>query len=673
VRAGYHHESEAPATGVAIESITPYTAEPDTAANRLKLLPRQLATAMLNRRLSVLAKKENAPFNSARVSVGESFKFFRDASVDLTCKPEQWQAALAVGEQELRRALDHGFQASELKEVVANTTNNFEQAVKSAATRRSSSLADQIASSILEQEVFVTPADELALFKPALDKVTPAECAAALRAAFAGSGRYVMITGNATIPGDPVAAITTAYDTSRAVAVQPPAAEAAIAWAYTDFGAPGKVTKREHVDDLDLTLVTFANGVRLNLKKTDFEAGRIQLMARVGNGAITEPRELRGVGALAGGTFIGGGLGKHSADDLRRILAGKNTGVGFQLSNEAFVFSAGGRGTTRDDLLLELQLMTAHLTDPGYRPEALRQAQRGIEQMYLGFEHTPNGPMSLEVANLIASGDPRFGTPPKEMLMARNFADVRGWLTPQFARGAIEVAVVGDLDVDATIDAVAKTLGALPAREPKPALPELHKVAFPAQPFLKDYTISSEIQKGLVTLYWPTNDAFDVKRARRLSMLANVFGDRLRVKIREEMGGSYSPRAISSASDTFPGYGYITTSIDVDPAMATKVGDAALALADDLAKNGVTEEELTRARQPALTSIKESARTNGYWLGNVLSRAQEKPEVLDWARSRQSDVEAITAAELSAYAKSYLGREHASRVTVLPVKAPAAP
>ena len=86
----------------------------------------------------------------------------------------------------------------------------------------------------------------------------------------------------------------------------------------------------------------------------------------------------------------------------------------------------------------------------------------------------------------------------------------------------------------------------------------------------------------------------------------------------------------------------------------------------------MTEDELTRAKQPALTAIKESLRKNAYWLGNVLARAQEKPEVLDWSRTRLPDVEAITTADLSALAKTYLGRDRASRVIVRPAAAPAA-
>lgn len=672
VRAGFHAEPESPATSVSLAVMAPYQREADNAANRVKRLPRQFAVSMLNRRLSVLAKREGAPFSSARASVTQGYNIFREATVDLTCKPDQWAAALAVGEQELRRALEHGFQAGELAETKASFRNSLEQAVRGAATRRSGNLAGEIAQSILDERVFSHPTANRDLYLPAIERITPADCLAALREAFAGNGRYLMVSGNTSIPGDAAAAILAAHAASAKVPVAPPAAEAEAKWAYTDFGAPGKVVKREKVADLDVTLVTFANGVRLNLKRTDFEAG-LRVSARVGTGGLTEPADRRGLAMLANSSFTAGGLGRHSVDDLRRLLAGRNASIGFRVGSDALELgnAGGGRGggsggTTRADLLLTLQLLTAHLTDPGYRPEALRQVRTGMEQMYTGFEHTPNGPLSTEVASLIAGGDHRFGVPARDVLMARNLDEVREWLSPQLKRGAIEVAVIGDLDVDETIDAVARTLGALPPRDPRPDLADLRRVSFPKEPFSREYRISSEIPKGVVSLYWPTTDASDIRRTRRLTMLASVFSDRLRVKIREEMGGTYSPRAGSSTSDTFVGYGYITSSIDVDPATAAKVREAVVELADDLARNGVTTEELERARLPARTSTRESLRTNSYWLQSVLARAQEKPEVLDWARSRSADIEAITAAELSALAKQYLGRDRVSRVTVLP-------
>ena len=664
VRTFYHSEPEAPSTSVSISTLTPYAGEPDTAANRLKDLPRDLASAIINRRLSILAKKEGAPFTSGRISVAESYDLYREASIDLTCKADQWPAALAIADQELRRVLAHGFSAAELREITANYVNSLEQSVKTAATRHSNALADDLVDTLNNDNVFTTPADDLALFKPALEKITPADCLAALRAAWAPPGRYVSVTGNAALPAiDSAKLITAAFDKSAALAVAAPAEESDTPWAYTDFGKPGAVATRTTVTDLDLTLITFANGVRLNLKKTDFEAGRIRVSARVGDGQITEPKDQPGLSSYAGNTFTAGGLGRHSTDELRRILAGKTVGAGFGIASDAFMFSGG---TNRDDLLLELQLITAHLTDPGYRPEAARQAAKGFERLYNSLAHTLNGPLTLEVTRLLANGDPRFGLPSQEVLAQRTLAEVRAWLAPQFATGAIELSIIGDLDIDATIAAVAQTFGALPPREAKVEHADLRKVSFPSEPFAKNYTVDTEIPKGLVALFWPTTDALEIHRTRRLSMLANVLTDRLRVKVREELGGAYSPSAGSSPSDTYPGYGFLAANVTVEPAKARQILDVVVALADELATKGVTADELDRAKQPVLTAVRESIRNNGYWLSAVLNRAQEKPESLDWARTRTTDIESITPAELTALAQQYFPATKPFRITVLP-------
>jgi zinc protease len=679
IRGFHHHEPEAPSTNVSIATVTPDIKEPDTAAVRLKRLPRSLAHGMLNRRLAILARREDAPFTAGSAGVGEAFNFYRQTAITLNCRDDQWADALAVADQELRRALEHGFQPAELNEVLAAVRNSLEQAVKTAPTRHSSVLAEAITEALLERDVFTSPADDLALYGPALEKVTVEDCLAAMREAWSPDHRLVMVTGNAkigeTAAGAPAAAagrtagapaepvIRDRYEKSRAVAVAPPEALAEQTWAYTDFGAPGRIVRREHVADLDVTLLAFENGVRLNLKHTDFEANRIRMTVRIGTGQLTEPADKPGLAFYTGQTFTEGGLGRHSVDDLRRILAGRTVGAGFMAGGDAFVINGL---TNREDLELQMQLVAARIADPGYRPEAARQARKAIDQIYLSLQHTASGPFTLEVAKLLASGDHRFGLPPKEVILQRNLDEVKAWLAPELARGAVEIAIVGDLDLEATIDAVAKTLGALPPRRARPSLDELRNVTYPGEPFFKRYEIPTEIPKGTIALYWPTTDGRDVRRARRLNMLGEVLSDRLRIKVREELGDAYSPGAGSSASDIYPGYGYMMAQVSVDPPRAAEVARIIVDIAGSMAASGVTEDELERARKPVLTSLRETARTNPYWLNSVLARAQERPEVLDWSRTRYRDNEAITKSEIDELARRYLVAQRASRVIVVP-------
>lgn len=73
-------------------------------------------------------------------------------------------------------------------------------------------------------------------------------------------------------------------------------------------------------------------------------------------------------------------------------------------------------------------------------------------------------------------------------------------------------------------------------------------------------------------------------------MLADIFQDRLRVKVREAIGATYGPRAQNNSSETFPGYGFTAASIDVAPSMADQVSKLTIDLADELSRTGVTDE-----------------------------------------------------------------------------------
>jgi zinc protease len=157
--------------------------------------------------------------------------------------------------------------------------------------------------------------------------------------------------------------------------------------------------------------------------------------------------------------------------------------------------------------------------------------------------------------------------------------------------------------------------------------------------------------------------------------LGQVLDDRLRVAIREKLGDAYAPEAGSDTSDTFTGYGLMIAEVGgAAPERAAEIAAAVRRIAGDLQAHGVTADELTRAKEPILTALRDSVRTNPYWLAAVLSRCQEYPDRLDWARSRQTDIAAITQAELSDLAKRYLAPEAACQVTARPAAAaPAKP
>ena len=125
----------------------------------------------------------------------------------------------------------------------------------------------------------------------------------------------------------------------------------------------GTVTTRKEVADMGITQLVLSNKVRVNLKSTDFEKGKIRLSARIGSGKLTQPKDKPMLDAFAQAVFEGGGLGKHSNDDLQQILAGRNVSSSLAIGEDAFTL---GGSTTPADFTTQCQLMCASITDPGF-------------------------------------------------------------------------------------------------------------------------------------------------------------------------------------------------------------------------------------------------------------------------------------------------------------------
>jgi len=670
----YYYEPEAPATTIRMTNINPYRLPDiptdDSPQKRVLDLILEVTVEMLNRRFMALSKEEGAPFLAARVVTKEEFGFYRETALQISTRAEQWREALALGSQELRRVQEYGFRPDELAVVVAELKTEVEAKARSAANRSSSTLANEIAEALHTGTVVTHPHFDYALYTPFLDHITVEQCNGVYPFLFgkppgSGQGLFISVSGNAVIeeagktPREVIRAVGLA---SEQVALEPLVERKTSEWAYADWGAPGSVVSDDYVEDLDLRLVRFANGVRLNFKKTSFEPGLIRVWSRVGEGRITEPEGMQGIGALAETAFNLGGLGAHSVEDLGRIFAGRSGGARFRLGDDAFILDAQ---LFPRDLQMSFQAIAAQLTDPGWRPEALRQTRRMIEQMYLSLKHTPNGPLATEVASLLLGGDSRFTMPEESVLLSRTMDEVRDWLGPQLAQGPLEVTVVGDVEAPVLIGIVAETLGALPPRAERRDLSAVRQVRFPDVPFNKSYRIPTQIDKGEVRVYWPATDGMDGYRARQLSLLNSVLEQRVREQVRQQMGASYSPSTAIRASLDFPGYGFFEVGCTVDPSQAQQVVELIVKIGDDLAQHGVTQAELSRSRKQLLTAVRQLVRNNRHWLVS-LSKAQEQPETLDFTRSVESDFEAITAEELSTLASEYLGGDRASRVVILP-------
>jgi zinc protease len=673
IQAFYHYEPEAGNTSITIETLSKKINPPDSVKQEEIQLRSNMANHIINKRLSEMLNDPDTPFTSAMISSGNYLNYLQGADINADCAPENWQKTLALIEQTLRKAMEYGFTQSEIDLAKKTFTAQLDKAAKASTTRESSHLARQIMHSLNSGQVFQSPDQIKMLQEPMIASVNAEELHAALKKDWNTDNRLIIVTGNVNLDNPstlPLNQILDTYTASMAVTIEPPEEKELIKFPYLPTPAQkGKIISREDITDLNIIHVEFENNVHLYIKPTDFKANEVKSALIFGNGVKQEPQENPGLAALAEKTVQLSGLGQITRDELKRALTGKNTRVVFQVDED--LFSLAGDSVS-DEIPLLFQLFHAYLNDPGFREDAYSLALAQYSQDYESLKHSINGGMIFHGSRFLAGGDTRFGLPDFDMFKNNSLDDIRNWITPVLKNAPIEISIVGDLDPELVIDLAATYIGSLPEKSEETNSYDPRQPIFPDGESLT-VSVPTVIPKGMITYAFLTDDYRDIHRNRRLSVLSEIISDRMRVKIREEMGASYTSYAYNAPSRAYDGYGLLSAVVQTDPKDTSEIIRALQVIAEDLATRGVIDDELSRAIKPILTSVKERVKTNPYWLNSVLKRASRYPAQLDWCRTFQEDYAAVTEQEVNDLARKYLDNVKAATVVIVPELKPESP
>ena len=653
-------------TSINYAVMRPWQDPADTLAERRQKLLEALARGIFNRRLQKLADTPGSPLLGGGMGTQEERDAALVTSLGVAAKDGAWKDALTTAEQEIRRAAQYGFTPAEFKTEVTNTIGALHTMVEQADTRPNASLANAILA-IVGRDKFVTSPKVMAPQLAAMIKsATLPEVNSAFRELWTGSAPLIDVSAKEDVTTKELA---DALHASRAVALAAPQNNAAQAFAYESFGAPGTVVEDKRIADLDVRTVRFANNVRLNIKRTKFEEGKVRFLVRLGDGLLDLPKSEPGLASLMTLTSSTGGLKKNSLEELKDIFAGKVISVGAAVAGDAFV-STGA--TSPRDLALQMKVSAAYLLDPGFRPEAASQWANVVPIIEKQLDAQPESVAGARLPILLASGDERFGIPPQSVLAKRTFEEARAALAPVIASAPIEITIVGDIDEGSAIKAVAGSFGALPTRKLTDlATKDARTAAFRSdrEPIL--LTHDGPQDKAMVELVWPTSDDSNYREVVAMELLKDALNIMLTESVREKLGVSYGVSIGSDMSDIFKNFGCLSVAAVVAPDKVPDVQKAIADAASELREKPISADLMARARNPELEGADKVLRDNGYWVA-ALSRAQSDPEKLDRVRQRKALLQAITPAELQKLAQKYLQPGRVQQVKILSSKLAAA-
>jgi zinc protease len=625
----------------------------------------QLANRILDQRLDDVSHGDKPPYLSADLTRDFDARELRETCLRILPLDEAWAPAVRAAQTELRRFAAHGPTEDELDQQIAELRSIFRGEADQAQTRGTIGLAGDLTETVLDHDLITTPSEDFWAFDAAVETITPRDVLAAFKRDWSGAGPLFSMFG----PAPAAQAVRAAWDQAEASPAPDPAPAAparSLHWAYADLGHAGRPKARIELKNPDFVRVTFDNGVVLNFKHTDFERHNVEVSIRFGAGRREIPNDQFMTAEFGAPLFASGGLRRQSAADLRKLFGEIAWSAELGVGDQAFELDGS---TNESSLRSQLQILAAYLSDPGFRTEVDARIPTAVAEAYRRLRTSPGASLSNALINAVAPDSPAL-LPPEAKFAALRTADFKRVLRAAVTEDPLEVTIVGDVDEAKATEYVAETLGALPPRTaPSRARADTWFLRFPDHDLAPiQATYDGPADKAMVGLTWPLYVATPTRRREEVSLLllARVFDDALRHRLRQELGKTYGPNVETQMPD-YADQGVLQARVETAPADVDLVRAETETMARQLAAGGVTDEALEAARKPIVAELDAQLRKNRGWAG-FLSGSSTSDDGLEQLRVYEAMAASVSLAEVKAAAATWLTR-HPIVVVVSPTTA----
>lgn len=530
IKSFFHHEPELGYSTVSIEIVKNITPENDSFSYQVQNLHRYMAARIINFRLEQELELPDSVLSSGRFYFGSTLDRYHQSAIIAQTAGENWREALAVLNRIVNQAIEFGFTVEETEMVKNELTSHLRRAVQTKGSQNSLNLANNIVNSINSNRVFQSAEQEKDLYTQPILQTTAAELHQVVREEWQADMRLVAVIGDAEISGDdPTAVIKKHYLALQQLEVISRVDEKIPSFPYLPARQPVAPVKQEYLKIPDATRYSYSNGTVLNLKKTSFKENSISMAIHFGDGEKSLPAG--GMSLLAEAVINGSGTGTLKESEIDMLLASSSIRYRFHVGDEAFRLS--GKALTSDIEIL-FQVFQSLLLDPGIRGDIYQAAMKRFELMYNGLKGDISGAAMLYLDPFFAGNTLTHGLPAEEKFKALTLDDLREWLVPQYENSPLEITIVGDFDETDMVSFCSKYFGSLPKKEYSNTKPTV----LPRFPVGETYEklMNLDQDKGFVRMAWLTEDYWDIKRTRRLNLLASIMDERLRKLIREKSG-----------------------------------------------------------------------------------------------------------------------------------------
>ena len=364
--------------------------------------------------------------------------------------------------------------------------------------------------------------------------------------------------------------------------------------------------RRHGVLDLDL-----ANGACAHVMPLHGQPRLVHVAVSLAGGRIEETRATLGLTAAATLAFARPTTQSREAREIRDLLTVRSVSLGCHVDEDVVTLEIV---SGPQDLEWALTLLHELLREPRVDKETLRHWRERIEALEATRRPSVEHVLATETLRLLTGDDPRFRLISAARAREIDRGAAQRWLRDHMRAAPIEAALVGVAGRARAAELAERCFGGLSARPPENGhLQALRRLDIAAGPLESEDGLPGPRDRAAALVGWRAA-AWDNTEARMLLQIASeVLSLRLHTEVRERRGLVYDISSSYSPSRAYPQASLLSASFVSNPRSLREAARVAREVAERLAHEGPTGEELEAAQKRLHALALEARRERRFW------------------------------------------------------------
>lgn len=623
-----------------------------------------MAQMMLQIRLNEQGQKADAPFAAASAFYGEFIMAKTKQAFQFAMLPKgnSFDEGLKAVYREALRAKRGGFTATEYARCRTEYLSQLEKAYNNRNQQENKTLAESYVRNFIDKKPIPGIETEYQMMSMIVNQI-PVEAVNQVFSQIVSDKNLVVLgmmparEGESCPKDEDILALLSQVEAEN---IAPYVDNVKDEPLVSELPAAGKVVKENMLSDFGAKEWILSNGAKVILKKTDFKADEINMMAVAKGGTSVYGNDKTADLMFMPAVLEQHGLGSFTNSELTKLMAGKQ--VSLKVSLDDYVRRLSGN-TTPKDLKTYMEMIYMTFTGLTVTPDEFVAMQNLYKGVIQNQEQNPSFVFQKKVQEFLYSSPNKqvFGVSDIEKA---NREDILSIIREQLANAAEFTFVFsGNFDESELKALVEQYIATLPSvKGKKQELKHNPAVEIKSGNEEKEFSLKMEVPQGSAAVIISGKMPYSFKNRLMASMSAQIISARLLSEVREKEGAVYSIYTQGSQDRLSEVSVVYQTIFQVKPEKKDRALEIIRSEFENLAKETPVE-ELDKVKEFMVKQITSDEQTNSYWCSMMAGNELLPSEVCVKA---EQVIQSITPKEISSYVNEVMKQNNYRVLVMMP-------